>query len=69
MLIQAIRQIRPDARVVVVSGYSEERAVAELAGSELAGFLKKPFLPETLLHCVRGALERDGARGRDQTTI
>jgi nitrogen-specific signal transduction histidine kinase/CheY-like chemotaxis protein len=53
----ALRTIRPDARIVLVSGYSEERVSAELAGRGLAGFLQKPFLPDTLLWRVREALE------------
>jgi PAS domain S-box-containing protein len=54
---QKIRKIRPDAQVVLVSGYSEERAAAELAGLGLAGFLQKPFLPELLVDLVRKVLE------------
>jgi PAS domain S-box-containing protein len=53
----AIRRLRPAARVLLVSGYSEERAAAPLAGKGLAGFLQKPFLPERLLERVRAALQ------------
>jgi len=53
----AIRALRPDARIVLVSGYTEERATAELADRDLTGFLRKPFSPETLLAAVRGALD------------
>jgi DNA-binding NtrC family response regulator len=54
---QKIRKIRPEAQVVLVSGYSEERAAAELAGLGLAGFLQKPFLPETLVDIARKVVE------------
>ena len=54
-------QIRPDVRVVLVSGYSEERAAAELADTGLAGFMQKPFLPETLVEVVRGMIEPSAA--------
>ncbi len=57
--LEAIRAIRQNARVVLVSGYSEERVTAELAGKQLAGFLKKPFTPEALLSKVQEALEPD----------
>jgi PAS domain S-box-containing protein len=53
-----IRRVRSDARIVLVSGYSEERAAQHFADKDLAGFLKKPFLPETLIEIVRGALEK-----------
>jgi len=52
-----IRRVRPDARVVLVSGYSEERAAQHFAATDLAGFLKKPFLPETLIEKIRKAIE------------
>jgi PAS domain S-box-containing protein len=54
---EAIRALRADAKIVLVSGYLEERATGELAGRELAGFLKKPFSPETLLARVREVIE------------
>ena len=54
---EAIRAIRKDAKIVLVSGYSEERVTAELADRGLAGFLKKPFLPETLLSQVQEVLD------------
>lgn len=55
--LDAIRKLRPDAKIIVVSGYSEESVTSELQGHKLAGFLQKPFLPETLLARVRTALE------------
>jgi PAS domain S-box-containing protein len=60
---ESIRRIRRDARVVMVSGYSEARATAALVGREPEGFLKKPFLPEALLECVRKSLDRGTAGG------
>ncbi|MFQ5417994.1 MAG: response regulator, partial [Myxococcota bacterium] len=56
---EAIRAIRSDAKIVLVSGYSEERVTAELAGLDMAGFLKKPFSPEMLLARVREVIEGD----------
>jgi DNA-binding NtrC family response regulator len=54
---QEIRKIHPSTPVVLASGYSEERAAAELAGAGLAGFLQKPFLPETLLDLVKASID------------
>jgi PAS domain S-box-containing protein len=53
-----ILRIRSDARIVLMSGYSEERAAQYFAGKDLAGFLQKPFLPETLVGEIRKALEK-----------
>jgi len=44
------------AKIVLVSGYSKERATADLAGLPVDGFLKKPFEPATLVTCVRALL-------------
>ena len=55
--LDAIRAMKPDAKIVLVSGYSEERVTAELASRGPSGFLKKPFTPESLLARVREVLE------------
>ena len=54
---EQLRKIRPDVRVVLVSGYSESSSREAFAGKGLAGFLHKPFLPMTLIRRVREALE------------
>ena len=56
---KAIHKIRADAKIVLVSGYSEERVTAELGGHALAGFLKKPFEPEALLARVQEVLDAE----------
>ena len=56
-VFSAIRRLRPDARVILMSGYAEERAADAFAGRALAGFLRKPFTPEALAREVRRALE------------
>ena len=43
-----IRHIRPSVPVVLMSGYSEQDAVATFGGSDLAGFIQKPFGFEAL---------------------
>lgn len=56
-LATAIRKTRPDIKVIVMSGYTagvirrENRADA---------FLRKPFIPPTLLQCVQKVLAADG---------
>ncbi len=43
-----MRQLRPDVRVILMSGYSEYDATMRFAGKGLAGFLQKPFRPQEL---------------------
>jgi CheY-like chemotaxis protein len=39
----AIRELRPAARVLLMSGFNEQEAIARFAGKGLAGFIQKPF--------------------------
>ena len=52
-----LREIRPDAQVILMSGFGPERALAEFEGMGLAAFLRKPFRVEDLLDAVFGVLK------------
>ena len=43
-----LRELRPDVRVLLMSGYNEQEATSRFIGKGLAGFLQKPFKVETL---------------------
>ena len=45
---RALRQVRPDLPVLLMSGFNEKDAVSRFAGKGLAGFLQKPFEIENL---------------------
>ncbi len=51
-----IRTIRPDARIVLSSGYSEKEVTKHFTGKALAGFIQKPYLPAHLIEQVQGIL-------------
>jgi len=55
--LRELRRIRPDVRVVLMSGHSE-REVTSLLGGEIAGFVQKPFRMEQLLTILRRCLDR-----------
>jgi two-component system cell cycle sensor histidine kinase/response regulator CckA len=40
---QRLRALRPDVRIVLASGYTEQEATARFLGKGLAGFIQKPF--------------------------
>jgi CheY-like chemotaxis protein len=48
-VFDSIRSMRPDARIILVSGYAQARAAEDLMGRGLYGFLQKPFTPEDLV--------------------
>ena len=51
-----LRNIRPDVRVILTSGYNEEIATGHFGEGELVGFLKKPFRLDDMLRAIRRAL-------------
>jgi two-component system cell cycle sensor histidine kinase/response regulator CckA len=51
----ALRQLQPDQRIVVFSGYSAQDARQRFAGQNLNGFLQKPFGPDSLCEALREA--------------
>jgi two-component system, cell cycle sensor histidine kinase and response regulator CckA len=57
---RAIRGIRPDACVVLMSGFNEQEAAARFVGKGLAGFVQKPFSPEELRQRLAAFQARDG---------
>jgi len=52
-----IRQVKPDAAVILMSGYNQQEAVQHFTGKGLAGFIQKPFPIATLLGRVREVLD------------
>ena len=51
-----IRAIKPDARVLLMSGFNEQEAIQRFLGRGLAGFLQKPFTAELLREKLRVVL-------------
>lgn len=48
-----ILQLRPEARVVLCSGYHEQEVLAGAVGRQVAGFLAKPYRVRDLIETVR----------------
>jgi two-component system cell cycle sensor histidine kinase/response regulator CckA len=57
--LERIQQINAQARVVLMSGYSEQEARKQSPHPQLDGFLEKPFTMATLLEMVRQVLSQD----------
>jgi PAS domain S-box-containing protein len=54
---RALRQIRPDVRIVLSSGYTKEDATRQFTDRDLIGFLQKPYALKDLLGTIRTTLE------------
>jgi PAS domain S-box-containing protein len=55
--LREMRQIRPDLRVLVSTGYSESEATRRFAGLNVAGFVQKPYTAAQLVDRVRSVLK------------
>jgi CheY-like chemotaxis protein len=51
-----LRNVDPQVRVLLMSGYNEQEAVARFVGKGLAGFIQKPFSLENLKSSLRTVL-------------
>jgi CheY-like chemotaxis protein len=52
-----MRAIRPDLKVILSSGYTEEEALGRFQGKGLKGFLQKPYGPKALIAKIQEVLE------------
>ena len=60
-LVRQIAPIRPDMRVLYISGYTDEAIVHHGIAESGAAFLQKPFLPDVLARKVREVLDAGAA--------
>jgi PAS domain S-box-containing protein len=54
--MRAIQAIKPDARVVIMSGYDQQSLTERFVGLSPAGFLQKPFQPAVLKKTIEQVL-------------
>lgn len=55
-VFRELLRIRPDARVVLSSGHSEQEALARLGDGRMVGFVHKPYTAEMLTDSIAAAL-------------
>ncbi|MBV9507682.1 MAG: response regulator [Acidobacteriia bacterium] len=56
-LVRQLTRLKPDVRVLYISGYTDEALLHHGIQRSGAAFLEKPFLPEALLRRVREVLD------------
>jgi two-component system cell cycle sensor histidine kinase/response regulator CckA len=59
-LIRRVRQFRPEMKVILISGYTEDRFRDQLDGGQPVSFLPKPFSLKQLAGKVKDVLRGDG---------
>ena len=55
---RAMKAIQPEILAILTSGYQETEVTTQFLSNELAGFVQKPYLPETLAFKIKQALQR-----------
>jgi CheY-like chemotaxis protein len=54
--LRRIREVRPEVRVLLSSGYRPETLQSEVERSDVVGFVQKPYRVNDLLQAVRAAI-------------
>ena len=67
-VFHALREIDPEVKVILSSGYSREEATSHFVGRSLADFLQKPYHHETLRTRVRALFTKELASAVDEAT-
>jgi CheY-like chemotaxis protein len=55
-VLERLREIDPNVRIVLSSGFSASEAIRRFEGRNLSGFLQKPYTAQALGMCVKTAL-------------
>lgn len=60
-VFQALRSIKPDAKIILCSGYSHEgfAGIDKLLKSGASGFIQKPFTSKTIATAIKNALGKE----------
>ena len=53
-----LRQLKPDVKVIMSSGYNEQEVTQQFAGKGLAGFIQKPYRLSTLREVIQNITEK-----------
>jgi CheY-like chemotaxis protein len=56
-LAQRVRRVRPELKILLISGYSDHVAFGGIDPAEHHAFLQKPFTPATIIRKIRDVLE------------
>lgn len=53
---EKLRELDPDVRIILSSGYDEKMSTIDIQGDDALVFLRKPYALDQLLTCVQDAL-------------
>jgi DNA-binding NtrC family response regulator len=67
-LMRQVKETRPHIPIIVMSGYTTPETIAEVAETDAATFIAKPFTPDELLDAIRQVIQREGCDDREKST-
>ena len=56
---RALRELDPNVKVIMTSGYNEQEVVGRFVGKGLSGFVQKPYKMADILSKIRDVLASD----------
>jgi DNA-binding NarL/FixJ family response regulator len=56
-VLPEFRKLRPDMKVLVSSGYSEDETLRLFHGQQVSGFIQKPYTSSRLVEKIKSAIE------------
>lgn len=68
-LMRKVKEKRPEIPVIMMSGYVTAEMMKEVAGTDAATFLAKPFTPDELLQAVDQVLTKEEGHGRQDEGV
>ena len=68
-LAENVSAIRPETRVLYMSGFTDDAVVRHGVLADDMCFIQKPFSPDALALKVRQLLDHDGGRNRSEPTV
>jgi DNA-binding response OmpR family regulator len=56
-VLRKIREINPDAKIIMTSGFLDAETKSEMHKAGLNHFIQKPYLPQDLLRMIRAVID------------
>jgi len=59
---EELKQIDPEVRAILVSGYAEDDRTKEVISQGISGFIQKPYTPQLFCREIRRVLDSIGKK-------
>lgn len=63
-VVDVLKEITPEVKIIISSGYSEEEVIKKIGIGNVAAFIQKPYRMQSLLNTVDKVMKRTDAQGK-----